>query len=88
MDLILIYLVMINAITFFVYGMDKWKAKKGKHRISERALLLLTAAYGSVGACVGMWFFRHKIRKPKFYLGVPALLLFHIVLAVFLYYCL
>ena len=88
MDLILIYLVIMNAITFLVYGVDKWNAKKGKRRVSERTLLMLAAAYGSAGAYIGMWFFRHKIRKPKFYLGVPALLFLHIGLAVFLYYCL
>ena len=35
----LVYLVIINVVTFFVYGIDKWKAKKSKRRIRETALL-------------------------------------------------
>ena len=84
MDLVLVYLVCINVVTFFVYGMDKWKAKKGRRRISEKALLTLAAIGGSVGAGIGMWFFRHKTKKPKFYLGVPAILLIQIAILVYI----
>ena len=35
------YLLGINAVTFIVYGIDKYKAKKAKWRISEATLLLL-----------------------------------------------
>ena len=34
------YLLGINAVTFIVYGIDKYKAKKAKWRISEATLLL------------------------------------------------
>ena len=34
------YLLAINAVTFIVYGIDKYKAKKAKWRISEATLLL------------------------------------------------
>ena len=39
----------INAITFVVYGIDKYKAKKAKWRISEATLLLLAVLGGSIG---------------------------------------
>lgn len=71
------YLVGINILTWMVYGIDKWKARNSQWRIPERTLLLLTLAGGSVGAAAGMMVFRHKIRKPKFYIGVPVLFLFH-----------
>lgn len=32
------YLLAINAVTFIVYGIDKYKAKKAKWRISEATL--------------------------------------------------
>ena len=35
------YLMGINAVTFIVYGIDKYKAKKAKWRIPEATLLLL-----------------------------------------------
>lgn len=50
----LIYLAVINVVTFFMYGIDKWKAKKSKWRIREAALLGLAVLGGSIGAWLGM----------------------------------
>ena len=47
------YLLAINAVTFIVYGIDKYKAKKAKWRISEATLLLLAVLGGSIGARIG-----------------------------------
>lgn len=77
MNILFWYLTAINILTGIVYGMDKWKAKHDKWRIPERTLLLLALAGGSAGALAGMILFRHKIRKPKFYIGVPVLFLLH-----------
>ena len=44
------YLLAINAVTFIVYSIDKYKAKKAKWRISEATLLLLAVLGGSIGA--------------------------------------
>ena len=84
MDALYIYLFCINIVTFFVYGMDKWKAKKGQYRIPEKTLFFLATIGGGVGALVGMCFFRHKTKKPKFYLGVPMILLMQIFILVFI----
>ena len=43
-----------NVVTFFVYGIDKWKAKRSKWRVSEAALLGLAVIGGSIGAWLGM----------------------------------
>ena len=74
------YLAVINFVTWVAYGLDKGRAKKGKWRISERNLIILTAAGGSVGALAGMLMFRHKTKKAKFVIGVPVLLVVHCVL--------
>ena len=50
----LIYLAVTNVVTFFMYGVDKWKAKKSKWRIRETALLGLAVLGGSIGAWLGM----------------------------------
>lgn len=86
MDLLFVYLVIVNAVTFLLYGLDKWKARKGKERIPERTLLGLAVIGGSVGAFAGMQFFRHKTKKIKFYLGVPAIFLVQLGTAVYIYY--
>ena len=46
MNALLYYLIVINIVTFLVYGIDKWKAKQGSWRISEATLLILAAIGG------------------------------------------
>ena len=75
---VLIYLLAANVAAFLVFGIDKWKAVKGRWRIPEKTLLLFAAAGGSPGALAGMFVFHHKIRKQLFYLGVPLILLLQI----------
>ena len=82
---LIIYLVVINVITFAVYGLDKWKAQQGRWRISESSLLTLAAIGGSVGAWLGMKVWHHKTLHRKFTLGVPAILLIQIALWLWLY---
>ena len=80
------YLLAINAVTFIVYGIDKYKAKKAKWRISEATLLLLAVLGGSIGAWIGMKVWHHKTMHKKFYIGVPTIIILQIVLAVWLAY--
>ena len=79
------YLLAINAVTFIVYGIDKYKAKKAKWRISEATLLLLAVLGGSVGAWMGMKVWHHKTMHKKFKYGIPAILLIQIALMAFLH---
>ena len=76
------YLLIINAIAFFLMLADKQKAKKKKWRIPEATLIGVAVIGGSVGALAGMYTFRHKTKHPKFTIGVPVILAFQIVLAV------
>lgn len=50
MNIILGYLLVVNIASFFLYGIDKYKAKKGKWRISEATLLMMAVIGGSIGA--------------------------------------
>lgn len=74
------YLMFINIVTFFVYGIDKVKAKKNKRRISESTLLILAVVGGTIGALLAMNVWRHKTMHKKFKYGLPLMLLVQIVL--------
>ena len=86
-------LIALNIVTFFVYGVDKWrstsgrllptgrkKAKQGSWRISEATLLILAVIGGSIGALLGMRVWHHKTMHLKFKYGLPLILLVQIAL--------
>ena len=77
-------LLAINAVAFIVYGIDKYKAKKAKWRISEATLLLMAVIGGSIGAWVGMRIWHHKTMHKKFKYGIPVIIIFQVALAVYL----
>lgn len=89
MKIIIFYLCIVNLLAFGIYGLDKLKAKiKRKRpcrRIPEKVLLSFAVIGGSVGAYLGMRFFHHKTKKPKFYIGVPLIFLFQLVAALCLW---
>ena len=76
----IIYFILINVVTFFLFGIDKWKAKKGRWRISEATLLIFAIIGGSVGAWLGMKTWHHKTMHKKFKYGIPLILLVQIAL--------
>ncbi|MDO4813008.1 MAG: DUF1294 domain-containing protein [Eubacteriales bacterium] len=80
----LIYLAAINLVTFLTYGIDKYRAKRGAWRISEKTLFLLPLLGGSVGAIAGMKVFHHKTKHWYFRYGLPLILLAQIALAAWL----
>ena len=73
-------LIVLNIVTFLVYGIDKWKAKQGSWRISEATLLILAVIGGSIGALIGMKVWHHKTMHKKFKYGLPLILLGQIAL--------
>ena len=66
MNIILYYLLAVNIATFFLYGIDKYKARKGRWRISEATLLMMAVIGGSIGAWSGMRLWHHKTMHKKF----------------------
>ena len=78
------YLLAINIATFFLYGIDKYKAKKSKWRISEATLLTMAAICGSIGAWAGMRLWHHKTMHKMFKYGIPVIIIFQVALAVYL----
>lgn len=79
-ELLFIYLICINILTFLIYGWDKQKARKSRWRISEKTLILLALLGGSPGAYAGMMIFHHKTRHAKFRLGIPVIMVIQVIL--------
>ena len=75
---LMIYLAAVNVVTFFMYGIDKLKAKRSKWRISEAALLWMAVIGGSIGAWLGIKIWHHKTMHKKFKYGVPAIIILQI----------
>lgn len=70
----------LSTVTFFAYGIDKLKAKKGAWRIPEKTLLGLGALGGAVGGVLGMRKFRHKTRHNYFWVINYAAIVLHIAI--------
>ena len=70
----LTYLYLVNLGLFVMMGLDKRAARRHRRRIAERVLLGLALLGGSIGGIGGMLAFRHKTRKPAFYIGMPVML--------------
>jgi len=83
-NLFCFYLIIVNITAFAVYGADKSKAIRHDWRISERTLLLIALCGGAAGALLAMILFRHKIKKARFVLMVPAMLAMWILLVLWL----
>ena len=79
------YLLAINALSFILFGLDKYKAKKGKWRISEATLLMIAVIGGSIGAWVGMRLWHHKTMHKKFKYGIPIIIILQVSLVFFLH---
>lgn len=86
LSIVLIYWAVINIVTFFLYGIDKWKAKRTKWRVPEATLLWWAAFGGSIGALLGMKAWHHKTLHKKFRYGVPAILIAQIAMTAAIIY--
>ena len=82
LHIILIYLAGINIVTFFLYGIDKLKAKRSKWRVPEATLLWLSVFGGSIGAWLGMKAWHHKTQHKKFKYGVPTIIIIQIIIII------
>ena len=85
MKYFLLYLLLINAAAFLLMLVDKLKAKKNRWRIPERTLFGSALLGGSIGAILGMYTFRHKTKHLSFTLGMRAILIAQVALAIWIF---
>lgn len=79
---LLIYLGLINMISFLAFGFDKYKANRDKRRLKNGLLLGLSFIGGAIGGLIGMKVFRHKIKKAYYKMGLPLMILMQVLILV------
>lgn len=79
MKILLVYFIIMSALTFLLMYIDKHRAIKGEWRIPESTFMNLSILGGGIGSYIGMYTFRHKTKHPKFTIGIPFTILFNII---------
>ena len=77
-----IFVLVWNLVLFSMYGIDKFKARHHKWRISEFMLIAPSYIFASFGAMLGMIVFNHKTSKAKFRILVPLAFVFNVICAI------
>ncbi|MBQ0012863.1 MAG: DUF1294 domain-containing protein [Clostridiales bacterium] len=76
---LIVYLIVINVVTFAVYAIDKANAVEHRGRVRIVTLLALAFFGGSIGAIVAMYLLRHKTSKDYFTIGVPLIMVMQVI---------
>lgn len=80
----IIYLIIINIITFIVFGLDKLFAIKKMSRVRNITLLSLVFIGGEIGAIIAMRMFHHKTKQYAYTVGIPLILLIHVSILIYI----
>ena len=83
---IIIYFIIINILGFLIMFIDKQKAKKGKWRIPEKTIFIVTALGGGIGTIAGMYTFRHKTQKVGSVVGLQLITIVEIIAIIYFVY--
>lgn len=83
LEILLIYLIVINLVALSITVYDKSAAKKGKWRVKENTLLLVSFLGGGVTMLATMYVIRHKTKKLKFMIGIPLIILLQLCAVIF-----
>ena len=83
---LLVYLLIINIITFVLFAIDKWKAVHGRWRIRTVTLMGFVIIGGTIGGLFAMYIFRHKTKTNSFTVGLPMMLVVQVVVLWFVWW--
>ena len=78
----ILYFVIVSLLTAIVTAADKYKAKKGSFRISEKTLFILAVLGGSLSEYVTMRLIRHKTLHKRFMIGLPVIMLIQLTVII------
>ena len=84
MKYLVLYFVLISAVSLIVTVYDKIASKKyPRNRVPEKYLFLLSAIGGSVSMYITMQIIRHKTRHKRFMIGIPVIFILQISVLIF-----
>ena len=75
----IIYIIIISLTAIIITIVDKYKAIHHRWRISESALILISALGGGAAMYITILIIRHKTQKLKFMLGIPMIIVFELI---------
>ncbi|NLZ54446.1 MAG: DUF1294 domain-containing protein [Thermoanaerobacteraceae bacterium] len=78
-------IALINVLAFILIGIDKYKSKRNRWRISEKTFFTVSVFGGSAGVLIGMYFFRHKTRHLNFVWGIPTILILQVAVIYYIF---
>lgn len=74
--------LLLNIITFLMFGVDKTLAVKDKQRVPIVTLMIISYLGGALGGYLAMYLFHHKTKKPYFVYGLPMMIVMHVMLII------
>lgn len=77
----LLWTIAISVVAVVVTIWDKRAAKARHRRVPEATLLWIGFFGGATAMFTTMQAIRHKTRKPKFMIGLPLMMILHVLLA-------
>ena len=80
-NIILVYVIVINLIAMILTAFDKYRAVHHGWRVPEATLMLVAALGGSPAMLLTMLLIRHKTRHIKFMLGIPLIMVVQAAIA-------
>ena len=81
---LIVYFSLVSLCAIVLTVCDKILAKKNGRRVPEKALFILAFLGGSAAEWITMKIIRHKTLHKKFMLGLPAILLIHFAMILFI----
>ena len=88
LSIFVVYIAVISVFSVIMCVYDKIISKKNRVelRVSEKALLILSALGGSAAMLLTMLLIRHKTKHIKFMLGIPLIIVAQSVIVFLLFY--
>ena len=84
MEVAIVYLIIINILSFFCLRSDKKRASFSRYKIGTRTFYVLSILGGSVGILIAMFYYRYFLEKTWLRFIVPSILVAQLLIGLLL----